>query len=68
MGFYTPTGPGIIGDVISPELLEILACPKCKQKVGLVDDDTALQCDACRLRYPIVDGIPVMLIEEATQL
>jgi uncharacterized protein YbaR (Trm112 family) len=54
--------------VISPELLEILACPKCKQKVHLVDDDTALVCDACRLRYPIVDGIPVMLIEEATPL
>lgn len=52
--------------MISQELLEILACPKCKQKIRLLDDGSALECDACRLRYPIVDGIPVMLIEEAT--
>lgn len=51
--------------VISPELLEVLACPKCKQKIRLDDAGPALVCDACRLRYPIVDGIPVMLIDEA---
>ncbi len=51
--------------VVSQELLEILACPKCKGKVELVEDGAALQCDTCRLRYPITDGIPVMLIEEA---
>jgi uncharacterized protein YbaR (Trm112 family) len=51
--------------VVSEELLQILACPKCKGKVELVENGTALQCEACRLRYPIVDGIPVMLIEEA---
>jgi uncharacterized protein YbaR (Trm112 family) len=51
--------------VISPELLEVLACPKCKQKIELTEDGTALVCQVDRLRYPIVDGIPVMLIEEA---
>jgi uncharacterized protein len=51
--------------VISPELLEVLACPKCKQKVELNEDGNALVCQADRLRYPIVDGIPVMLIDEA---
>jgi uncharacterized protein YbaR (Trm112 family) len=51
--------------VLSPELLEVLACPKCKQKVELNAEGTALVCEADRLRYPIVDGIPVMLIEEA---
>ncbi len=50
---------------ISSELLEVLACPKCKQKVELTEDGSALLCQADRLRYPIVDGIPVMLIEEA---
>jgi uncharacterized protein YbaR (Trm112 family) len=54
-----------IADVLSPELLEVLACPKCKQKVELNAEGTALVCEADRLRYPIVDGIPVMLIEEA---
>ncbi len=52
--------------MISPELLEILACPKCKQQVELSEDGQALLCQTDRLRYPIVDGIPVMLIEEAT--
>ncbi len=51
--------------MISPELLEILACPKCKQKVELTEDGKFLVCAADRLRYPIVDGIPVMLVDEA---
>jgi uncharacterized protein YbaR (Trm112 family) len=51
--------------VISPELLEVLACPKCKQKVELDEKGSALVCQTDRLRYPIVDGIPVMLIDEA---
>ena len=51
--------------MISSELLEVLACPKCKQKVELTEDGSALVCQSDRLRYPIVDGIPVMLVEEA---
>ena len=51
--------------MISPELLEVLACPKCKQKIELSEDGKALLCHSDRLRYPIVDGIPVMLIDEA---
>ncbi len=43
----------------------MLACPKCKGKLDLVGDGEALECPACRLRYPITDGIPVMLIDEA---
>jgi uncharacterized protein YbaR (Trm112 family) len=49
--------------VISRELLEILACPKCHTKVELKPPDK-LRCPSCRVLYPIVDGIPVMLIEE----
>jgi uncharacterized protein YbaR (Trm112 family) len=51
--------------VLAKELLEVLACPKCKGPVELVKDGSALECPACRLRYRIDDGIPVMLIEEA---
>jgi uncharacterized protein YbaR (Trm112 family) len=50
--------------VISQELLEILACPKCHTKVEFKAPDR-LRCPSCKVRYPIVDGIPVMLIEEA---
>jgi len=51
--------------VISKDLLEVLACPKCKQGLQLSEDGGWLICQADRLRYPIVDGIPVMLVEEA---
>ncbi|MFH1807727.1 MAG: Trm112 family protein [Pseudomonadota bacterium] len=51
---------------IRDELLQILACPKCKGEVHLVEDQSALVCDACKLSYRIEDDIPVMLIDEAT--
>lgn len=51
---------------ISPELLEILACPVCKTAVKLTPDETGLKCDNCNRVYPIRDDIPVMLIDEAT--
>ncbi|HQZ83344.1 MAG TPA: hypothetical protein PLR83_08995 [Pyrinomonadaceae bacterium] len=52
---------------VSPELIEILRCPKCKSKVELKGDD-ALKCvnPECSLVYPVRDDIPVMLVEEAT--
>jgi uncharacterized protein YbaR (Trm112 family) len=50
--------------VISQELLEILACPKCHTKVEFKAPDQ-LRCPNCKVLYPILDGIPVMLIEEA---
>ncbi len=53
---------------ISPELLEILVCPKCKSKVELKPDESGLRCTnkVCGLVYPIRDDIPVMLVDEAT--
>ena len=49
--------------MISQELLEILACPKCHTKIELREPD-GLYCPNCKVVYPIVDGIPVLLIEE----
>ena len=51
--------------MISKELLEILACPKCKAPVRLENDKLICTKPDCGLRYPIRDGIPFMLIEEA---
>ena len=51
--------------MISPELLSVLACPACKTAVTL--DGERLVCVRCGRRYPIRDGIPVMLVEEAEQ-
>ncbi|MCP2519382.1 Trm112 family protein [Candidatus Aminicenantes bacterium AC-335-A11] len=50
---------------IDPQLLEILACPLCKESVELTEDKKGLKCVKCKRIYPIKDGIPVMLIEEA---
>jgi uncharacterized protein YbaR (Trm112 family) len=49
--------------VISHELLEILACPKCHTKLELKEPNQ-LRCPMDRVLYPIIDGIPVLLIEE----
>ena len=50
---------------ISQELLEILACPKCKGNIYLNDAQNGLICDNCKLLYEIKDDIPIMLIDEA---
>jgi len=47
-------------------LLEILACPKCKGELQLSAEETELRCAACRLAYRIDDGIPILLIDEAS--
>ncbi len=53
---------------VSRELLEILACPKCKGDIYLNEKKDGLICNACRLVYEIRDDIPIMLIEEAKPL
>ncbi|MCP4157851.1 MAG: Trm112 family protein, partial [bacterium] len=46
--------------MIKQELLDILACPKCKGPVQLNNENSALICPACRLSYAIRDDIPIM--------
>ncbi len=57
---------------IDAELLDILVCPKCKGGLAVRNrgDGTEefLDCFECRLAYPVEDGIPVMLIDEAQPL
>ncbi len=53
---------------LAPELLQILVCPKCKGDLEYRTAPEALICPACRLVYPVEDGIPIMLIEEAKPL
>ena len=54
--------------MINKELLEILACPKCKGPVRLNEANNGLICESCRLLYEIRDDIPIMLIDEAKPL
>ncbi|MDX1690542.1 MAG: Trm112 family protein [Acidimicrobiia bacterium] len=48
---------------VHEDLLAIMACVECRG--GLVDEGDSLRCAECGLRYPVRDGIPVMLLEEA---
>ena len=50
---------------MDPRLLEILVCPLCKGPLDLLRDKQELVCKADRLAFPIRDGIPVMLEDEA---
>ncbi len=51
--------------MVDEKLLEILACPKCKGKLEYDKDNDALLCNACRLKYKIIDDIPNMIIDQA---
>ena len=55
--------PPKLGGDVDPELLAILACPLDKQPV--TREGNYLVCQECQRHYPIRDGIPVMLIDEA---
>jgi uncharacterized protein YbaR (Trm112 family) len=54
--------------MINKDLVDILACPKCKESIILNDEATYLVCEKCRVRYPIEDDIPIMLIDRAEKL
>ena len=54
--------------MVRKDLLDILACPKCREKVTLSEDNNWLVCEQCALKYPVEDDIPIMLIEESEQL
>ncbi len=53
---------------VNKELLDILACPRCKGDVTMNDSEDGLICGACKLLYPIEDDIPFMLIDEARNI
>lgn len=50
------------------ELLEMLACPACESRPPLHWREGLLVCEECHRAYPVRDGIPILLVEEATQL
>ncbi|MEX2203222.1 MAG: Trm112 family protein [Actinomycetota bacterium] len=50
---------------LDPELLEILVCPNDHGDLDYLEAEQVLVCKTCAYRYPIRDGIPVMLIDEA---
>ena len=53
---------------LSPQLLAILVCPKCKGELEYREAESSLVCHRCKLRYPVRDDIPIMLLDEASPL
>lgn len=53
---------------MDPKLLDILVCPICKASLEYRREEQELICQPCKLAYPIRDGIPVMLEDEARPL
>lgn len=53
---------------LDKKLLETLVCPQCRGALDPVEGGWALVCDRCKLKYPVRDGIPMMLAEEAVDL
>jgi uncharacterized protein YbaR (Trm112 family) len=53
---------------LNKELIDILACPKCKGALTLRTDEAAFECGRCQLAYAVVDDIPNFIIEEAQPL
>ena len=54
--------------MVDDELLDILACPACRAGVrpeGQAPEPERLVCTSCGRRYPVRDGIPIMLVDEA---
>lgn len=54
-----------MSESLDPRLLAVLVCPACHG--DLRSDEASLVCTAegCGLRYPVVDGIPILLVDEA---
>ena len=53
---------------LSKELIDLLACPKCKGSLELRTDASAFVCASCKLAYAVADDIPNFIIEEATSV
>jgi uncharacterized protein YbaR (Trm112 family) len=53
---------------LNRELIDILACPKCKGTLKLREDQTAFECGSCQLAYSVVDDIPNFIVDEAHSL
>lgn len=53
---------------LSKDLLGILACPQCNGDITLSEGEKGLICENCKLLYPLREGIPILLVEEAHEI
>lgn len=53
---------------LSEKLLDKLVCPQCKSELEYMKKEERLNCNECKLMYPITDNIPVLLVDEAEKM
>jgi uncharacterized protein YbaR (Trm112 family) len=53
--------------MVSSDLLQMLACPACHGELSPAEGDVKLLCRACGLAFPVQNGIPVLLVDQAEQ-
>ncbi|ABL00627.1 Trm112 family protein [Pelobacter propionicus] len=53
--------------MLTNDLCTTLACPVCKGTLTLIVANEVLRCETCKLDYPVRNGIPVLLVDEATR-
>lgn len=53
---------------LRPDVIEILACPRCHGQLVFMSDESAFECRQCRLAYPVRDAIPDFLVDHALPL
>lgn len=52
---------------VPSNLIDLLVCPACRGAIDYKERRAVIICTACGLRYPVRDGIPIMLVDEATR-
>ena len=51
--------------MIPQDLMDLIICPACHQTLVQKDDGSSLKCTGCHRVYPVRDGIPILLVDEA---
>ena len=54
--------------MLSSDFINMLACPVCNGELQLAEPDLTLLCRTCRLAFPVRDGIPVLLVDQAEKI
>lgn len=53
---------------LSPKLLDVLVCPTCRMSLNYDENADKLSCENCRVRYQVIEDIPVLLADETEEL
>ena len=50
------------------DLLNLITCPVCKEKTGIMPDNNFIKCNKCGILFPVEDNIPIMLLSRSKKI